>query len=286
MIKNHINQKNKKRILIQYRGTTMADLSNIATPNPRDDDVSQPGDDVQGVEKEISPNDFGQKLTSHGFQIENDFSVCDHGQDHTHTLFYQEGICCEGITPGYNDDFKKDITDVTSTEILWRRGSYCESCIDGRIGCLFCGGHYSNLRVFHGDNDISNEYENCGIYVLNPEKLIYEDYFDDWYKGEFFEIIEKNFKENGGKSISITDINMGNERYVEIFFNEVSEHSVKDLETLELKSCSLKPEYIWDRFVVEELHEYWPSLKTLDFTGNNFPEVPLEYRDSHLIIKI
>lgn len=152
----------------------MADLSNtMNSPNNEQSEYT------------MSKEDFERKLLSDGFQLKPDYKICDH--QYTHTLFYQGCTCCESekITSPYSKVFQKKFEDVTSTDISWQKGDYCESCIDGRIGVLFCGGHYNNLRVFQGNKNISDKYENFSINVVDPNELIYADIIDEWYGKTF-----------------------------------------------------------------------------------------------------
>lgn len=263
---------------------------------PPEDEVPQPPNEVLSsssdederttVEPETSPNDFERKLTGNGFKVEPDYEVCNH--PHTHTLFYQGCTCCESdeITSPYSNFHQKNFIDITSTVIPWRKGDYCESCIDGRIGVLFCGGHYNNLRVFHGDIDISCDYGNCTIKELNPNELVYAEIIHDWYTDEFSKIIEDQFEKNGNTKLSITDMDMSGEDTMEIFFDVIHDNDLTSFETLELRSCSLKSDQVLEWFVIEELSEYWPALKVLDLTGNDISEIPPEYRNSPFTIKI
>lgn len=76
-------------------------------------------------------------------------------------IYYQQCSCCL-INP------REKVRSMKEIEFPWyRQGPYCQSCFDSTYGILFCGGHYSNIRYFKDNIDISDHELD-----LEPESLL------------------------------------------------------------------------------------------------------------------
>ncbi len=68
-------------------------------------------------------------------------------------------------------DFQKE--HPKSKDYLWRFSCMDKDNLDGFWDCLFCGGHYLNIRVFKNDVDITSEYSKSK--ELDPERIVYDN---------------------------------------------------------------------------------------------------------------
>lgn len=88
-------------------------------------------------------SEFEQYLLENNFKLKfiNESCDCD---DKYYFYYIQECECCRG-----------------KSKVWWKYGPYCEECLISEIGCLQCGGHYKDVRVFKKDvsfEDITSEF--------------------------------------------------------------------------------------------------------------------------------
>lgn len=128
------------------------------------------------IEKDVEPSSdtkhqtlFRNKLESMEYEI---VETCEcpnscKNTEKTDAYYFSECLCCD------------------PTSLKWYRRWGCSSCINGSLGSLDCGGHYSEIYVFHNEeyvpdvdnwddpNDlpIKTPYERLGGYV--------EEYIND-----------------------------------------------------------------------------------------------------------
>ena len=129
---------------------------------------------------------FEDTLVKQEFKV--NIEACQH--THSHTLFYQECKCCDD-TQGYSYSYKKDLVDVKSKELTWTKNMYCLECTEGHISNLLCGGHYSNIRVYKGEEDVSSEFIET-LPEIDPNERVYLGDMKDWFEDVIVSEIEEN----------------------------------------------------------------------------------------------
>jgi len=57
-----------------------------------------------------------------------------------------------------------------SSDITWSKRYCCDKCLDSIMGCILCGGHYTNMRIFKNNEDISKDFDySCSN--LDPNEI-------------------------------------------------------------------------------------------------------------------
>jgi hypothetical protein len=65
-----------------------------------------------------------------------------------------------------------------SSDITWSKRYCCDKCLDDIMGCILCGGHYTNMRIFKNNEDISKDFD-YSCYNLDPNEIFNDDEEDD-----------------------------------------------------------------------------------------------------------
>lgn len=115
----------------------------------------------------IASKQFDKLLEDRGFTVHDDLDNMISGKKDRY-------FTCEHIQlrkdriqrPHYrwfNQEQEDDFTEgSTMKDLHWYVSYTCEKCTNDKVAALFCGGMYSNFRMFHiteeGDVDISKEY--------------------------------------------------------------------------------------------------------------------------------
>ena len=113
----------------------------------------------------MTTHKFLQELQNLGYKTE----FFEDGPQGEYYLFYQS----------YIDDRSHMRRYPKSKDYEWNYAKMNIKSLENYIGSLFCGGHYTNIRIFKGDEDITLEYEEGPLKDLNPERLIYESDEDE-----------------------------------------------------------------------------------------------------------
>lgn len=105
-----------------------------------------------------TPHTFEQRLKELGYSIYFE-EKCDHTKDDDNNTFYvQEDL----------DDGSPKI--IKSVELKWAKHVLCTKCLNSYMGILYCGGHYTNTRLYLNDKlDEDNDFTHDD---LNPERII------------------------------------------------------------------------------------------------------------------
>lgn len=115
---------------------------------------------------------FEVELSAQGYQFDDSDPICDHHTQQNFVLFVHGCQCCN--IP-LNSDWKIDrdlMRQLPYRDIKWARYPSCRKCLDNYLSCLFCGGHYSALRIFCDGQVVTNA--NTGD-LNSPDQLVYDD---------------------------------------------------------------------------------------------------------------
>ncbi len=119
--------------------------------------------------------EFENELLSKGFILSNsEYFICkcnnksssEEKYTYTYTWYYQQCRCC--LDSSYIREHNM------SKYLEWYKCTSCDECLENEIGCLFCGGHYENFRIFNDKNSIKVEM-NLLQYELDPTHVLTEE---------------------------------------------------------------------------------------------------------------
>ena len=134
--------------------------------------------------------EFEIELQESGYHIDSEiFKECDHNDDVM--VYVHQCECC--VCP--EDKEKRKIFKYS--DLNWYRYSMCEKCLDSFLGCMECGGHYTNMRIF-----IHNK----------PE----EEYFWKPPKSDILVYSDEETDEKKYKSIEIPGLDSSSDSYFEV----------------------------------------------------------------------
>ena len=107
-------------------------------------------------------DEFEQKLKTLGYNLNlfKEDGICSHKEKNC-IYYVQECSCCIKLKKG-----------TKNKELDWWKYMACEKCMDSDLGCLDCGGHYSNIRIFKDNIDVSDDYYSVNG-RLYPDSFIY-----------------------------------------------------------------------------------------------------------------
>ena len=121
---------------------------------------------------------FERCLSFLGYKLENGDLKCDHDTSPRYIWYVQECTCCSYHY--YKEQHA--LTTIQSSSFPWNKYTGCEKCVDYHIGEIFCGGHYSNFRIY---KSIGETEEGCGPefnlgqHKLDPCEYVYEEEDDE-----------------------------------------------------------------------------------------------------------
>jgi len=117
-------------------------------------------------------------LLHHGFTLIKGDLKCDHNEYPWYLWYVQDCECC-------SYEFYKNtnkLQSVQSKDLPWYKYYGCEKCMDTHLSSLFCGGHYSNFRIYKIDENTEIEYDcqiDRGQHDIEPHTYVYIDYITD-----------------------------------------------------------------------------------------------------------
>lgn len=121
---------------------------------------------------EKTSQEFEQTLQRLGFtlDVDEDECKCEHGQ--VDLIMYVQTDC----------DGPEELALLPANKsryLHWYKHAKCQSCMEGYMSCLDCGGHYNNIRLYrcnpvNGDESIETGYD-WKQEPLDPEKPVWDD---------------------------------------------------------------------------------------------------------------
>ena len=125
---------------------------------------------------------FENQLIQLGFNLEDvsetqDYIICRHILKDCFVYKQDCSCCCVDLSPvtDFSRFFNKPYCEVKSKDLIWFKIATCQECLDDYLTCLFCGGHYNNIRIFNSSEEVTNKY-NMNHNNFNPEELVYPDW--------------------------------------------------------------------------------------------------------------
>lgn len=121
-------------------------------------------------------SEFEKLLVERGFTVEELECECDHEKPLYYIMFFQQCPCCLDDEIDEDNENSDDEPTIRSDKLAWYKQVVgCEECTESELGCLDCGGHYSNFRLFRieGDRDEIDNDHYFSQHEPDPEGLVY-----------------------------------------------------------------------------------------------------------------